>query len=70
MNLIDALKLYCHIMQRVGGGLDGRKSARDELLVKGVSFDVIDVISSCVSNDGRITSGNGSTYALTQIGTS
>lgn len=57
-------------MQRVGGGLDGRKSARDELLVKGVSFDVIDVISSCVSNDGRITSGNGSTYALTQIGTS
>ena len=69
MNLIDAIKLYCHVMQQEGGGLRGRDAARDALLHRGVQQDVCTIIAEAISNEGIITSGNGATYALTQIGT-
>lgn len=67
MNLVDAITLYCHIMQRAGGGLDGRIAAREALLSHKVHIEVCNVIADAVSNDGHITSGNGGTFALTQI---
>jgi hypothetical protein len=70
MNLIDAIRLYCHIMQRVGGGLDGRRAARDALIAEKVHTEVIDIIDQSVSNEGHITSGKGARFALTQISSS
>lgn len=69
MNLVDAIKLYCHIMQ-AGGGREGRENARAELLKQNISTDVCHIIAESVSNDGHLTSGNGATFALTQISTS
>jgi len=54
-------------MQRAGGGLDGREAARGALLSHKVHIEVCNVIADSVSNDGHITSGNGATFALTQI---
>lgn len=67
MNLVDAITLYCHVMQRAGGGLDGRRAAQEALLSHRVHMEVCNVIADSVSNDGHITSGNGATFALTQI---
>lgn len=55
-------------MQKSGGGLEGRRAARDALLLKNVQNEVCDAIADAVSNDGHITSSSGETFALTQIG--
>ena len=70
MNLIDAIKLYCHIMQQSGGELAGRKAAHDALENHRLSTAVIDAIAMAVSNDGNLTSGEGGRFAITQISSS
>ena len=70
MNLVDAIKLYCHIMQREGGGFRSRKAAKDTLIEKGVSITLCETIADAVSNDGHIVSGNGNLFAITQISSS
>jgi hypothetical protein len=70
VNLVDAITLYCHIMQRAGGGINGRATAKETLINHNVMSDVIASIEYCVSNDGHIVSGNGGVFALTQISTS
>ena len=70
MNLIDAMRLYCHIMQRERGGLAARKLAKETLMEKGVSLSLCEKIADAVSNDGHIVSGNGNLFAITQISSS
>ena len=70
MNLIDAIRLYCHIMQQAGGGMTGRFAAREALLNHHMQVEVCDIIANTVSNDGHLTSGNGAVFALTQISAS
>lgn len=67
MNLIDAIKLYTHILQEAGGGINGRDAARKALQQRAVSENIVEMISFAVSNDGHLVSGGGSTFALTQI---
>lgn len=67
MNLIDAVRLYCHVMQQAGGGLVGRKAASDALHNHHVHLEVVESISRCVTNEGAIISGSGSRFAITQI---
>jgi hypothetical protein len=70
MNLLDAIRLYCHIMQQSGGDLAGRKAAFDALENHRLSKDVIEAIAVAVSNDGNLTSGEGGRFAITQISAS
>lgn len=67
MNLIDAIRLYTHVLQQAGGGLEGRRVATKELLERKVSSDVVSTIAEAVSNDGHLTSSSGCTFAITQI---
>lgn len=68
MNLIDAIRLYCHVMQQAGCGLEARRAARDALLLQNVQLEVCDAVANAVGNNGHLTSGSGATFALTQIG--
>jgi len=70
MNLIEAIRLYCHTMQRTGGNLAGRESASKELSERLIPKDVIEAISYCVSNDGYIMTADGARFAITELTTS
>lgn len=70
MNLIEAIKLYTHIMQQTGGNLVGREASAKALLDKLVSKDVVEAISFCVSNDGQIITADGVKYAITDLAAS
>jgi hypothetical protein len=67
MNLIEAIILYSHTMIQAGGGLDGRRAAKDALTVRGVPEVVIDEIAQAIEGDGHIFGSDGSRYAITQI---
>jgi hypothetical protein len=69
MNLLDAIKLYAHMMQQ-NGGLAGREAASKELLHQGFDQTVINSISYCVSNDGILTAGKGGRFAITELSSS
>lgn len=70
MNLLDAIRLYCHVMQQSGGDLAGRKTASDALENHRLGKEVIDAIAEAVSNDGNLISGEGGRFAITQISSS
>jgi len=70
MNLLDAIKLYCHIMQQASGGLPGREAASSALKNHGFTEVLIEAIAICVTNEGHLNSGRGGTYAITQISAS
>lgn len=70
MNLIDALKLYAHIMQQYGGGYDARSIADKELQNHNVPKSVRVAIAETVANDGHIVAGKGGRYAITQLSAS
>lgn len=70
MNLLDAIKLYCHIMQQASGGLHGREAASTALKNHGFSDEIIEAIAICVTNEGHLNSYKGGTYAITQISAS
>ena len=70
MNLIDAIRLYSHIIQQYGGGYDARKAAEKELKNNGFPQSIRRAIAAAVSNDGYILSAKGSKLAITQISSS
>ena len=70
MNLIEALQLYTHMMQQYGGDLAGRDKALVALTENNVPNDLIEAISRCVSNDGRLITADGKKYALTELSAS
>ena len=70
MNLIEAIRLYCHIMQQTGGNLSGREASATALSVKEVAKEVIDAISRCVSNDGQLMTAEGAKFAITDLSVS
>ena len=70
MNLIEAIQLYAHLMQQSGGNLEGRDKASAALFEHNIPKDVVEAISRCVSNDGRLITANGAKYALTELSAS
>lgn len=70
MNLIDAIRLYAHIMQQYGGGHDARGAADAALKNNGVPRSVRSAIADTVANDGHIVAGKGGRFAITQIAAS
>ena len=70
MNLIEAIRLYCHIMQQTGGNIAGREASAKALSVKEVAKEVIDAISYCVSNDGQLITADGMKFAITELAAS
>ena len=70
MHLLEAIKLYCHLVQASGGGVDGRKTATDALKANNVSDPVIDAIGETVSNEGNLVGQDGGRFAITQIAAS
>jgi hypothetical protein len=70
MNLIEAIRLYAHIMQQSGGNLAGREASAQALSAKEVAKDVIDAISFCVSNDGQLITADGTKFAITELAAS
>jgi hypothetical protein len=70
MNLIDAIRLYTHIVQQYGGGYDARLIADRALKENNVPKSIRSAIASTVSNDGHIIAGKGGKFAITQIAAS
>ena len=70
MNLIDAIRLYTHIMQQYGGGYDARAAADAALKNNNVRRSIRAAIAETVANDGHIVAGKGGKYAITQIAAS
>lgn len=70
MNLIEAIKLYCHVIQKTGYSYEARKAAHSALAENNIPEIVITFISDIVSNDGIIADKSGSRFALTEISSS
>jgi hypothetical protein len=70
MNLIEAIKLYCHLIQKHGNNIESRRIAYSSLFENEVPEEVISMIRNVVSNDGVLTDKTGSRFALTEISSS
>lgn len=51
-------------------GLLGRETAAKKLSAEGLSQELIEAISYCVSNDGILTASRGAKVAITELSTS
>lgn len=70
MNLLEAIKLYCHLIQKNGNNFEARQIAHRALQSNDFSEESIALISSIISNDGYLTDKNGCKFALTEISSS
>jgi hypothetical protein len=70
MNLLEAIKLYCHLIQKHGNNFEARQIARCALKDNDFSEESVALIGSIVSNDGFLTDKNGCRFALTEISSS
>lgn len=70
MNLIDAIRLYTHVLQTYGGGYEARQHANTALKEQNVARSIREAIANSISNEGNLTSARGAKFAITQLSSS